>query len=340
MTSELDDFFNVPNVSTKNSSGGKRIDENIYDPDPKAHNGQYKSVIRFIPYVFDKEKSKYTKHTARFYNPATKESLVVDCPSNIGKPSILWTIDSILRDIKKEEPQEHERLSKLFSRWYTNHSPVYIKKDPQRPDLEGKIFILKYRNQIDQLISQQEAPEAIDGIATAEPVKPFHLLEGKDFICVVGMKTRDFRDWSKCKFMDEKSPFIYKVNGETVRVEKTKESAEAAFAFMREHTPKMDQYLHQEWTEETPKKVAEAIVAAFPNRTLLERILARSKDVDMNELVRAKMGSGSKPAISVDEVSFSSESNSRAPMSEPTASSSALSENKPSDEYSDLFKDL
>lgn len=336
----MTDFFDLPEdgFSKQKSSSSKKVDPNVYDPDPNAYNGSYKSVFRFIPYVFDKSKSKYIKYTAKFWNPLTKESLFVDCPSNVEKPSILWTIESTLRGLRKEEPELIAEIDKQFSRWSTYHSAVYIKKDPQRPDLEGSIKIFKFRNQIDMLIDQLVNPEEVDGISLSKKVNPYHLLEGKDFLCVVGKKTQQFRDWSKCKFMDEVTPLIFKIGDTQVAVENSEKSVKLVNEFLTKNTPKMDEYYHQEWTDETFDKVAEAIVAAIPQKEILEMILGRSKDSRMNELVRARMGGlsrVSKPAQSVDEdLEFTSSNAQSKPATEPTVSSES------DDEYDSLFSGL
>ena len=332
----MTDFFDLPDDAFskgKNAPKSKKVDPNIYDPDPNMHNGSYKSVVRFVPYVLDKSKSKYTKYSAKFWNALTKESLIIDCPSNVDKPSILWTIESVLRGLKKEEPELVEELGKSFSRWYTHHSPVYIKKDPQRPDLEGTVKLFKFRNQIDQVIDQQMNPEEMDGIATNKKINPFHLLEGKDFLCIVGKKTKDFRDWSKCKFMDEVSPLVFKIGETSVQVKNDEKSVKLVTEFLTKNTPSLDEYLHQDWTEETYQKVAEAVLAAIPQRNILELILDKSKDTKMNELIRARL----KPTKSNNPVASSSE-----PLDYGMAAASSAPEpaSSSSDEYDDLFKDL
>jgi hypothetical protein len=338
----MTDFFDLPEdgfVKKPQSGGSKKTDPNVYDPDPNAHNGSYKSVFRFIPYVFDKTKSKYTKYSAKFWNPLTKESLIIDCPSNVEKPSILWTIESVLRSLKKEEPEIVDEIGRNFSRWNTSHSAVYIKKDPQRPDLEGTIKIFKFRNQIGMLIDQLVNPEELDGLSTGKKVNPYHLLEGKDFLCVVGKKTKDFRDWSKCKFMDEITPFVFKIGDTQVIVENSEKSVKLVNEFMTKHTPKMDEYFHQEWTEETFNKVAEAVVAAIPQREVLEMVLERSKDSKMNELIRSKMkpGKSNAPKASVnDDLEFTSSKSEETQSVEQSVSNNDSAD----DEYDSLFSNL
>lgn len=344
----MTDFFDLPeeSFSKKPQAGGsKKVDPNIYDPDPNAHNGSYKSVFRFIPYVFDKTKSKYTKYTAKFWNPLTKESVIVDCPSNVEKPSILWTMESVLRSLKKEEPEIVDEIGKNFSRWNTSHSAVYIKKDPQRPDLEGTIKIFKFRNQIGMLIDQLVNPEELEGLSTGKKVNPYHLLEGKDFLCVVGKKTKDFRDWSKCKFMDEVTPFMFKIGDTQVQVKNDEKSVKLVTEFMTKNTPKIDEYFHQEWTEETFSKVAEAIIAAVPQREVLEMILEKSKDTKMNDLIRAKMKPGksnaSKASVN-DDLEFKSSTATKSIFEEENGVDTAVTTSADSedDEYDSLFSNL
>jgi hypothetical protein len=337
----MTDFFDLPEETISAPSGNqqKKTDPNIYDPDPNAFNGSYKSVIRFIPYMSDKTKSKYTKYSAKFWNPLTRESLYVDCPSNAEKPSILWTIDSVLRSLKKEEPELHEQLSSNFSRWYTHTSPVYIKKDPQRPELEGQIKLLRFRSQIDQLIEQQLNPEEIDGLDNARKINPYHLLQGKDFLCVVGKKTQQFRDWSKCRFMDEVTPFVFKIGDKQIQAENNEKVIKLLNEFMLKNTPKIDDYLHEEWTEETYNKVAEAVIALIPQRTILNMVLDKSKDKKTNALILEKLGaSKSAPASKVDtadDLDFTSTS-----QPESATSKAAASSAEADDDYDDLFKDL
>lgn len=336
----MTDFFDLPDDAISKGKGAKtakKTDPNVYDPDPNAYNGSYKSVVRFIPYVFDKAKSKYTKYSAKFWNPLTKESLIVDCPSNVEKPSILWTIESVVRGLKKEEPELAEEISRNFSRWYTHHSAVYIKKDPQRPDLEGKVLFFKFRNQIDQIIDQQMNPEELDGLDGVKKINPYHLLEGKDFLCVVGKKTKDFRDWSKCKFMDEITPFIFKIGDKTVQVKNDEKVVKLVNEFLTKNTPKLDEYLHQDWTEDTFEKVAEAVISAIPQRQVLEMVLSKSKDQKMNELIRSKMkpGKSNNPIKKEDDLEFGLDTPTK---STPTPTSAPIESS--SDEYDELFKDL
>jgi hypothetical protein len=188
---------------------------------------------------------------------------------------------------------------------------------------------------IDQLVN----PEELDGFSTSKKVNPYHLLEGKDLLCVVGKKTKEFRDWAKCKFMDEVTPLVFKIGDTQVQVKNDEKSIKLVTEFMTKNTPKMDEYFHQDWTEETFTKVAEAIVAAVPQREVLEMILERSKDTKMNELIRSKMkpGKSNAPKASVnDDLEFASTPT----QSMPEKEAEAVSSTGPDDEYDSLFSNL
>jgi hypothetical protein len=335
----MSSFFDLPEDSFSKGSSQKGFteDPNIYDPNPDKYNGSYKSVVRFIPYMKDKTKSKYTKYTCKIWNPLTKEKVVVDCPSNEEKPSFLWTLESVIRSLKKEEPELHENLSRSFSRWYTHTSPIYIKKDPQRPDLEGQIKFIQFRSQINDFIEQQMNPEDVDGMVSTRKINPYHLLEGRDFLCVVSKKTKEFRDWSKCKFMDEVTPLVFKVGEKQIAASNDEKIVKALQEFLTKNTPDMDKYYHVAWTEDTYEQVADALASTIPN-SVLEMAIQKSKDQKMNSLIKERMGLKQKNAPKVsqfeeDPLSFGGTTVNQQTMSTSTSSDS-------DDEYDDLFKDL
>lgn len=345
----MSDFFDLPSTDfVKKNTTERTADPNIYNPDPNAFNGSYKSVFRFLPYIHDKTMSKYTKYSAKFWNPLTKESLFIDCPSNDKKPSILWDIETVIRSLEKEEPELYKKLKDAFGRWHTNISPVYIKKDPQRPELEGQVRFFKYAVQVNNIIEEQINPEENELVDNIVSVNPFHLLEGKDFLCVVGKKTKSFRDWTKCKFMDEVTPFIFKIGDKTVAVENSPKSIKLVQEFLKKNTPKLEEYLHKPWDESTFNKVAEAIVSLIQPRPVLDMVLARTKDDKMKELILSKLDKTAPSTSTAPDIEFKSET--KATIDEPldpvAPTDTKVEETKSEtptgekDEYDKLFDDL
>lgn len=338
----MTDFFDLPddNFINKKASSTSKTDPNIYNPDPNSHNGKYQSIFRFVPYLKDKSLSKLTKYSAKFWNPLTKEATYVDCPSNLSQPSILWDIERVIKGLEKEEPELYKKLSDQFSRWHNHWSPVYVKKDPQRPELEGQIKIFKFSRQIDNLIEEQLNPEESELLDSVQKVNPYHLLSGKDFLCVVGKKTKIFRDWSKCKFMEEVTPLVFKVGETQVKVENTEKSVKLVQEFLNKNTPSLEEYKHREWTDDTYERVSEAIISTIQPKQVLDMVLSRTKDEKMKALINSKLsGNVSSPSddiMSDTNVEFKSDDT---PL-EPVSSTNVDNKKETEDEYDSLFNDL
>lgn len=341
----MSDFFDLPEETVSNTTGNatrtKTKDPNIYDPDPNSNNGKYTSVGRLVPYLADKTKTKYTKYTAKFWNPLTRESLYVDCPSNLNEPSIVWTVGVVIGSLRNEEPVLYKELDNKFGRWFTHISPIYIKKDPQQPDLEGTVKLYKFKKQIDDLIEANLHPAEIDGIATSEKVNPYHMLQGKDILFQVTKKTKEYRDWTKCKFMDAITPFSFKIGDKTVVAQNDPKVVKLINEFLLKNTPDMTPYLHQPWTEDTYVQVAEAIIALLP-KNLLNIVLTKSKDEKTNALIRERIGADVGTTSNDPTADDSSDLN----FEETPASESAPKTAEPAtatvadDDYDELFKDV
>lgn len=344
----MNDFFNLPDeaVSTSNQSQNyeKKVDENLYDPNPDLSGGVYKSVFRFIPNLRNQKESKYTKYSAKIWNPIAKKSIVVDCPSNEGKPSVLWTLSTILGKLYKEEPTIVKEINENYSRWYTHHSYVYIAKDPQVESLQGSIKIFKYRAQVNDLIEHQISPEEDGLLDNVASVNPFHLLQGKDFLCVVTKKNKQWRDWTKCKFMDEVTPFRFKVGDNDVTMKNEEGAIKLITEFFNKNAPSLDEYKHQSWTDETYTQVAEALKAAIPYKQVLDMLIAETRDEKMKALLQggpASVATETPVTASTTETSnddFFSTGNETASTPTDTVESNDSSLDK--DEYDDIFKNL
>ena len=344
----MNDFFNLPDeaVSTNQSQGyEKKVDEKLYDPNPDLSGGVYKSVFRFIPNLRNKNESKYTKYSAKIWNPIAKKSIVVDCPSNENKPSVLWTLSTILGKLYKEEPTIVKEINQNYSRWYTHHSYVYVAKDPQVESLQGSIKVFKYRAQVNDLIEHQINPEEDGLLDNVSSTNPFHLLEGKDFLCVVTKKNKQWRDWTKCKFMDEVTPFRFKVGDNDVTMKNEEGAIKLVTEFFNKNAPSLDEYRHQSWTDETYVQVAEALKAAIPYKQVIDMLIAETRDEKMKELLKGG-STNSVPTESSTPTSssssnddfFSTSSETEAKTETETEASTESSLDK--DEYDDIFKNL
>lgn len=290
----MEDLFNLnpDDFSGKSAAQARKVDENMYNPGPdQGQNGTYKSIIRFIPWAEDPSKSKYKKYAAKLVNPLTNERLVVDCPSTIGKSSILWSLDLELRKLANEEPEIVKEIQKYFNRYYNYYSPVYIKRDPQMPGLEGQIKVFSYGYTIDNLIQQEINPEA--ELISVSKVNPFSLTEGKDFVLVVKRKTKAWRDFSSSKFMNEVSPLIVKhpTKGVDIPINDDPKVRQFISEFLKNNTPDMSQYHYREWTDNEYEKVAEYIKAIVPYKQIIDSLVGSLKDEKMKSFFTNTGGS-------------------------------------------------
>jgi hypothetical protein len=307
----MEDLFNLnpDDFSGKAASQARKVDENMYNPGPdQGQNGVYKSIIRFIPWAADSSKSKYKKYAAKLVNPLTNERLVIDCPSTIGKSSILWSLDLELRKLANEEPEIVKEISKYFNRYYNYYSPVYIKRDPQTPSFEGQIKVFSYGYTIDNLIQQEINPEA--ELISVSKINPFSLTEGKDFVLVVKRKTKAWRDFSASKFMNEVSPLIVKHPTKEIDVPVNDDPKVRQFIseFLKNNTPDMSQYHYREWTDGDYEKVAEYIKAIVPYKQIIDNLVASMKDEKMKALfTNTAAKSSMKKTSALDDIDFTPE---------------------------------
>lgn len=299
----MEDLFNLnpDDFSGKAASQARKVDENVYNPGPdQGQNGVYKSIIRFIPWVGDTSKSKYKKYAAKLVNPLTNERLVIDCPSTIGKSSILWSLDLELRKLANEEPEIVKEIGKYFNRYYNYYSLVYIKRDPQAPQLEGQIKVFSYGYTIDNLIQQEINPEA--ELVSVNKVNPFSLTEGKDFVLVVKRKTKAWRDFSSSKFMNEVSPLIVKhPSGKEISINEDPKVRAFIAEYLKTNSPDISQYHYKEWTDAEYEKVAEFIKAIVPYKQIIDNLVANMKDEKMKALFTNTAKSSMKKNSALDD---------------------------------------
>lgn len=279
----MEDLFNLnDNDFSGKPAGARKTDENLYNPGPdQGQNGIYKSIFRFIPWAADPKQSRYKKYAAKLTNPLTNEKLYIDCPSTTGASSILWTLDTELKRLKTDEPQIVEEIQKYFNRYYNYYSCVYIKKDPQFPALEGKIKVYAYGYTIDNLIQQEINPES--ELVTIKKINPFSLTEGKDFVLVVKRKTKAWRDFSSCKFMNEVSPLIITASDREIAASTDPKVMNFFGEYLKKYSPDLSQYFLKPWEDHDYEQVATFIKAIVPYKQIIDTLVSNTKDERMRK---------------------------------------------------------
>lgn len=241
-------------------------DSNIYKPYPElGKDGVYKALIRFLPNIANPKKSKIHKYYVWLKDPVDNSNLVADCPSTVGKKSILKDIFWKLKNSPSAKDQE---LAKSFSRKEDYYSLIQVVKDPNKPELEGKIMVFKFGKKVNDLIEQQIKPEY------GNPCNPYDLFEGKNF----GVHVRKVGDWNNydlCQFVGEKGPIS--IDGQPV--EKTEADQKRIIEYLKNGPQDLvEKYDYKEWTEEEREKIMSIIRNTVPDGRMVSDILSGSPD--------------------------------------------------------------
>lgn len=176
----------------ENQSGGQGPrDDRIWKPRFNKEKGKGTAIVRFLipkngdPFVEVKSYS-FSGPGGNFYDLAR---------STIGEedPIQIAAINAF-RKAKAEGDESLKTLAKKFlpkSAYYAN---VYIIKDEEHPENEGKVMIYEFGRQIFQFIEKLLKPEFDD----IDPSDPFDYFTGRNFkIRMVGREIPDSRTGNK-----------------------------------------------------------------------------------------------------------------------------------------------
>ena len=315
------DIFNLDNESFVKQEVKRDEDEGLYKPYPElGKDGVYKSLIRFLPNITNPKKSKVHQYYVWLKDPVDGANFKALCPSTVGKKSILKDLYWKLKNSPSAKDQE---ISKSFSRKEDFYSLVQIVKDPNKPELEGKIMVLKFGRKVNDLIEQQIKPEF------GNPSNPYDHFEGKNF----GLQVRKVGEWNNydlCQFVGDKGPITI----EGASVEKTEESREIITKYLKSGPLDLDKYDYKDWTEEENQKIMKIIKNTVPDGRLISEIVGTNSDSKSSD-------SSSAATSSVD--SFFEEANNRSTTAiedAPKEAKSSAKSAKASPSLDDLYNDL
>ena len=182
-------------------------------------------------------------------NPGSNESKMVDCPSTIGKKSVL---QDLFWKFKKSDSVAEQKLADNFSRRQRFASLVQIVKDDNAPENVGKIMAWPFGTKIYNKLQAEMKPEF------GKPHIPFDLFEGKPFFVHV-TTVAGFNNYDNCRFLDEKLPIT--IDGE--QMQKTPEDLQKIKTFL-ETSPDLNAYDYQEWDQSIDDFVQGVIANTVP----------------------------------------------------------------------------
>ena len=256
------DIFNldVDNFVTKTKNTESKESE-FYKPYPESgKDGVYKSLIRFLPNVAEPSKSKIHKYYVYLTDPASGDSFSVDCPSTVGKKSIL---KDIFWKLKNSHSAADQELAKSFSRKEDYYSLVQIVQDKNNPELEGKIMIFKFGKKLNDMLEAQLKPEY------GEPCNPFDLFSGKLF-SVHSRKVGEWNNYDLCSFVGDKCAI--EIDGR--KMEKTPGDMKTITEYLEGGPKNLTSFDYKDWDDALTERVMGVIKNTVPDGRLVNEIMS------------------------------------------------------------------
>ena len=313
------DIFNLDADSLVNKNhSNKSGDLEFYKPYPEdGKDGVYKSLVRFIPNPANPTKSKIHKYYVYLNDPVSGNSFSADCPSTVGKKSIL---KDLFWKLKNSHSAADQELSKKFSRKEDYYALVQIVQDKNKPELEGKIMIFKFGKKLNDLIEAQLQPEY------GEKCNPFDLFEGREF-AVHTRKVGEWNNYDLCSFVGERTPI--KVNG--VQMKKTQEDMNTILEYLKSAPQNLSSFDYKDWDDETTEKVMSVIRNTVPEARIINEIVGSVSSASSSDSSQAPKEQTTTSDIYADVVSSSKSAPAKKEEPVKTTSSSSLE---------DLYNDL
>ena len=313
------DLFNLNTESFVDTKPEKKTDPFKFNPDASSQTDKvYKAIIRFLPNWQDpNNKSKIKKHFLFLEDPISGDKFSVDCPSTVGKKSILK--DTYWK-LKGSDSAKDQELAKKFSRKTGYYSIIQIIDDKINPANNGKIMYWSYGVKVNEKIESELKPEV--GV----PHNPFDLFTGKLFLVDVCVKY-DWNNYDSCKFIGDASPFVMDGTLKGTPIQKTKEDMEKVSEFLKANSPDLTKFEYQEWDEAVTQRVMTLIKNSVPDGRLVEQILGGGND---------------EPKSSKNGAAKKSEEYKKSPVAsyEPESKESAKPAGGGNSSLDDLYKDL
>jgi len=260
----MENFQDIFNLSTEDFVEKTTSRESeLYKPNAKdGKDNTYSSLIRFIPFWKDPRKSKIKKFSYWLEDPLTGDGFSVDCPSTVNQKS---TIQDTYWKLKKSPSVAEQKLSDKFKRRENYYALIQILKDEQRPEMVGKIKILKFGQKLNAIIQGELQPEY------GQPFNPFDPIKGRPMALKVTL-SGGYNNYDLSKFVGESLPCL--MNGK--KIESTKEDMAAFFEYLKTDSPDLSNYDYKEWDEDLRTKVKSVIENTVPSMRTAESVARES----------------------------------------------------------------
>jgi gp32 DNA binding protein like len=179
-------------------------DDRFWQPEVDKQGNGF-AIIRFLPAPKGEDVPFVRLWEHRFKGP-TGSWYIEKCLTTLGKDDPVAQLNNVLWNSGLESDKQIARDRKRQLYFISN---IYIIKDPQKPENEGKVFLYRYGKKIFDKLNDLMHPAAGD-----EQINPFDLWSGANFKLRI-KPVESFRNYDSSAF-DAPSP----LNGDDKELEK------------------------------------------------------------------------------------------------------------------------
>lgn len=234
------DIFNlgVGDIETykPKESGGS----DLYKPTAdQGKDGTYRALVRFVPNPKNPSKSIVRKYVY-WLEDGNGNGSYYDSPSTVGDSC---PVQDLFFKLRNSDSAVDRKMSENLKRREVFYSLVQIIKDPNNPDMEGKVKVFKYGYKVKQKIDEELNPQF------DEPTQVFDIFEGKNFELVI-TKQGGYNAYDSSKFQGKRSAMT--VNGK--EIENNAGDKQKVMDLLSE-APDLSAFDYKKWDDDTRNKV-------------------------------------------------------------------------------------
>lgn len=221
--------------------------------------GIYESVIRFVPWYANPEKSIVAKTIAYVKNPITSQGMYVDDPRTVGQFSPV--IDMFFKFYNSGNAVFQKLGKECLSSKPQYAALVQIIQDRQHPELVGQIKVFTFGKKIYDKLVAEEHP------AMGQGFNPFHPIYGRYFFLKCTSQS-GYNNFDQSYFFDNKNnqnqilPMgIWYKDPTTGNLEIVNENTNQQLVadYLAANSPDLERYDYKPWTADQEKHVNDVI---------------------------------------------------------------------------------
>jgi hypothetical protein len=183
------------NKLREKTKAGNSYDNNVdarFYSIQRGKDGNAFAIIRFLPiskkdYEGNLEEAMpwIKMYSHAFQEPSTGRWYIEKSLSTIGKPDPVYAANRQLYATKDKDDETTAKRQKRKLQYYSN---IYVVRDPDHPENEGKVFLFKYGQKIHDKIKAILEPDPKTGDVASDPMD---FDTGRDF----RLQIRTVDDW-------------------------------------------------------------------------------------------------------------------------------------------------